>query len=112
MASPLTTHALDTATGKPAAGLPILLEHLGDTWERIAQGTTNADGRVADLLDPGQLVRGTWRITFDTGAYFELHGVKGFYPYVTVVFEVTEPSDHHHVPLLISPFGYSTYRGS
>lgn len=112
MSSPLTTHVLDTAAGTPAAGLPVLLEHKGEVWERVSQGTTNSDGRVADLLTPGELVRGTWRITFDTGAYFAARGQRGFYPYVAVVFEVTEPGQHHHVPLLLSPFGYSTYRGS
>jgi 5-hydroxyisourate hydrolase len=78
----------------------------------IARGETNADGRIADWLDPGPQQVGTYRITFDTGAYFASRSETGFYPFVPVVFEITSPGEHHHVPLLLNPFGYSTYRGS
>jgi 5-hydroxyisourate hydrolase len=106
----LSTHVLDTAAGEPAAGVPVSLEILreGD-WEPIGQGVTDADGRLDELA--AVLVEGTYRIRFDTAAYFAASGTKTFYPEVTVVF-VTEPGRHHHVPLLLSPFGYSTYRGS
>lgn len=113
MSSPLTTHVLDTASGKPAGGLPITLERqAGDGWTVLNSGVTNADGRVQDLLAEGELVPDVYRMRFDTGAYFARHGQQGFYPYVEVVFQVTDPGQHHHVPLLLAPFGYSTYRGS
>ena len=114
MRSPITTHALDTATGLPAANLPIALERRtpsGD-FEPLADGKTDADGRIADLLDHGSLQAGVYRMTFDTAAYFALRGTKSFYPSVTVLFEIDAIDEHYHVPLLLSPFGYSTYRGS
>ncbi|MCB9523844.1 MAG: hydroxyisourate hydrolase [Myxococcales bacterium] len=113
MGSPLTTHVLDTAIGRPAEGIMILLERNehGD-WRKLAQGETNADGRITDLLPPGGLTAGFYRMTFMTAAYFLAQEVETFYPVVQVAFQVTRPEEHHHVPLLISPFGYSTYRGS
>ncbi len=111
--SPITTHVLDTARGCPAAGVPVRLERqVGDDFQLIGRGTTNSDGRVADLLVPGALSAGVYRITFDTGVYYEALGIAGFYPYAQIVFVVREPGQHYHVPLLLSPFGYSTYRGS
>jgi 5-hydroxyisourate hydrolase len=114
MTSPLTTHVLNTATGRPAVGLRITLEvqdgALG--WQPVSEGLTNADGRLRDLLPPGGLERRVYRLTFDTGSYFAQAGEQTFYPSVPVIFEVTALTEHHHVPLLISPFGYSTYRGS
>jgi len=113
MSNPLTTHVLDTASGRPAAGLPISLERAVDGgFERIGSGTTNEDGRLESPLVTDGWRAGVYRIRFDTGAYFAAHGTPGFYPYVEVVFEVTQPDEHHHVPLLLSPYGYSTYRGS
>lgn len=113
MKSPITTHVLDTATGRPAAGLAITLERRADdAWTRVAAGVTNGDGRVADLLPPGDFVAGDYRIRFATGQWFAKRDTAGFYPYVEVVFRVSDPTSHHHVPLLLSPFGYSTYRGS
>ena len=111
--SPITTHVLDTTCGKPAQGVPVVLERLiGSAWKELSKKTTNADGRVADLLAEGaKLDAGTYRLTFDTGAYFKGLKTKSFYPSVAVVFEI-EDSSHYHVPLLLSPFGYSTYRGS
>ncbi len=109
----LSTHVLDTATGRPAAGLAVALERAeGDTFVPVGAGRTDADGRVPNLLGGAALEAGVWRITFRTGEWFAARGVRGFYPVVRVVFEVTAPDEHHHVPLLLSPFGYSTYRGS
>ena len=111
--NPLTTHVLDTSSGRPAAGLPITLERQTHTgFERIGAGVTNSDGRLSEPLVQGEWAGGVYRITFDTAAYFSAQGTAGFYPTVQVVFEVTDPDSHHHVPLLLSPFGYSTYRGS
>lgn len=112
--STLSTHVLDTQRGRPAEGVPITLEHQsGDAWRELARGTTNADGRVRDFLPAGtRLESGIYRMTFHTAEYFRLQAVRGFYPSVTVVFELAAPDEHYHVPLLLSPFGYSTYRGS
>jgi 5-hydroxyisourate hydrolase len=100
----ITTHVLDTAQGRPAAGVPITL-HRGD--QLLAQGETDADGRMR-VLAPADISAGTYRITFHTDAY----NPNGFFPTVTIDFRVTDPAQHYHVPLLLSPFGYSTYRGS
>jgi 5-hydroxyisourate hydrolase len=109
----ITTHFLDTARGRPAAGVPIVLEVLrGDGWEALGRGATDADGRLRDLVaEETALAAGRYRLTFDTGAYFRDRGEAAFYPEVAVVFTVAA-NEHHHVPLLLSPFGYSTYRGS
>lgn len=114
---PITSHALDTATGKPAEGLPLKLEVMGDggVWRTIGRTTTNDDGRAPGLMTSAtttDFVKGTYRVVFDTEAYFGRTGAPCFYPEVTVVFRVEDPSEHFHVPLLLSPFGYSTYRGS
>lgn len=101
----ITTHVLDTTTGRPAAGLAITLEILRDEWETIASVKTDNDGR-ARFIEASEIA--TYRATFDTGAY----NPGGFYPRAVIEFRVTEPERHHHVPLLLSPFGYSTYRGS
>lgn len=113
MRSPLTTHVLDTARGRPAEGLEIVLERLdGGQGHELARGSTDADGRLGTLLRPGELTPGVYRLTFLTGAWFSSRGQRGFYPSVPVVFEITATDEHYHVPLLLSPFGYSTYRGS
>ncbi len=113
--SPITTHVLDTATGKPAAGVPVRLERHGggDRWEAIGGGDTDADGRLRTLM-PGDapLAPGVYRLVFDAAHYFRAHGTKAFYPSVIVVFETAPGERHYHVPLLLAPFGYSTYRGS
>lgn len=111
----ITTHALDTSLGKPAAGLPVTLEQLcpDGSYTLLASGTTNEDGRIKDFMAPGAgLVEGIFRMTFDTGTYFRTSQTTGFYPVVQVVFEVKGTGQHYHIPLLISPYGYSTYRGS
>jgi 5-hydroxyisourate hydrolase len=109
----ITTHVLDTARGRPAAGVPIVLERAsGDGWQELGRGATDADGRLRDLVAEGAPTgAGRYRLTFDTGAYFRDRGEAAFYPEVSVVFTVAA-DEHHHVPLLLSPFGYSTYRGS
>ncbi|MGI4833852.1 MAG: hydroxyisourate hydrolase [Janthinobacterium lividum] len=112
--SQLTTHILDTTRGRPAAGVPVaLLAAAGLTdWREIAHGTTNADGRLADLLPLGQrLAAGAYKLRFATGAYFERDQTPHFYPVVEICFWVGD-DPHYHVPLLLNPFGYSTYRGS
>lgn len=112
--SQITTHILDTALGQPAEGVPLRLEQpaADGGWEVIASGITNSDGRVSTLLPDGmELEPGVYRMFFETGTYFHNTGRDGFYPYVTIVFETTD-SSHYHVPLLLNPFGYSTYRGS
>jgi 5-hydroxyisourate hydrolase len=112
--SAITTHVLDTSRGKPASGVPVRLElESGGSWKEIGRGTTDADGRVKDLLADGfDLQKGTYRLTFDTSLYFSVQNAESFYPRVTIVFIVREASQHYHVPLLLSPYGYSTYRGS
>ncbi len=112
--SAITTHVLDTARGCPAEGIRVSLEQLDalDTWKPIAQGATDRDGRVRTLMPAGApAIPGTYRLTFATGPYFETLGIPAFYPVVIVTFTV-ESEPHYHVPLLLSPFGYSTYRGS
>ena len=113
MGSPITTHVLDTARGGPAPGIPVTLEREVDgAFDKIGGGVTNNDGRVADLTDAATFTAGTYRITFATQAYFDALGIDGFYPYASIVFRITAPDEHYHVPLLLSPYGYQTYRGS
>ena len=113
----ITTHVLDVSLGLPAAGVPVRLEHHRDgQWHRIGIAITNDDGR-AHPLDPEKeeqpepFVKGDYRLTFEVAAYFVAREIKAFYPFVQITFTVGELK-HHHVPLLLSPFGYSTYRGS
>jgi 5-hydroxyisourate hydrolase len=112
--SPLTTHILDTRLGRPAAGVGVYLEKqdAAGGWQLIGSGATNDDGRLPTLLSAGKLTHGRHRLTFETGAYCEKQQVEYFYPRVAVEYEITAPDQHYHVPLLLSPFGYSTYRGS
>jgi len=111
--SQITTHILDTTKGRPAAGVTIALhEQAGDNWREIARGATNTDGRIPDLLPKEQrLARGVYKLKFFTQEYFERDGTAGFYPFVEICFLVSDNS-HYHVPLLLNPFGFSTYRGS
>lgn len=112
--SAITTHVLDTARGVPAAGVGVVLERQHDSgWDVIGSGRTDADGRQRALLpDTVPATAGIYRLRFDTGAYFAAQAVTAFFPQVTVTFEVADGRAHHHVPLLVSPFGYTTYRGS
>jgi 5-hydroxyisourate hydrolase len=110
--SGLTTHVLDTARGRPAAGMRVTVQvRDGDGWREVGGGVTDADGRVPGLV-AGELAAGTHRLVFATGEWFEAQGVAGFYPEVAVVCRIDDPRAHYHVPLLLSPYGYSTYRGS
>jgi 5-hydroxyisourate hydrolase len=109
----LSTHVLDTALGRPAAGVRITCERLeGAEWRELTERETDADGRVGDLVARDALTAGVHRLSFATAEYAAAIGTPTFWPLVTILFEVTDPTEHHHVPLLLSPFGYSTYRGS
>jgi 5-hydroxyisourate hydrolase len=133
----ITTHVLDTARGKPAAGVPVSLERTRDgQWHAVGSGVTDDDGRLRTLTPAGPVEPGTYRIRFDTAAYFAATGAVGaaagssgaagaagatqggtagvgyFFPLVEIQFVVADGATHYHVPLLLSPFGYSTYRGS
>jgi 5-hydroxyisourate hydrolase len=111
--SAITTHVLDTARGRPAAGMRVTLEAKADDgWAPVGGGVTDADGRVPGLVPEGALRAGVHRVTFFTGDWFAAEGTKGFYPVVTVTCQIDDPSAHYHIPLLLSPYGYSTYRGS
>lgn len=111
--SGLSTHVLDTSTGRPARELAVCLEvRDGERWRELARRDTDGDGRVRDLIAAGELVAGIYRLTFATASYFARDGRACFYPEVAIAFAVSAPGEHHHVPLLVSPFGYSTYRGS
>ena len=112
--SPITAHVLDTALGQPARGLGVQLDEQDDhaRFRLLARAATDDDGRVRALLAPGSLRAGTYRLTFETGAYLRATGRPVFYPRVEVVFCIEQPEQHYHIPLLLSPYGYSTYRGS
>ena len=115
MTNTISTHVLDTSLGLPASGVRIVLERIDDDGQpsTIAVGETDSDGRLRDLLDPsGALGEGHYRLTFETGRYFEGTHREAFFPAVSVDFRMGSDAQHYHVPLLISPFGYSTYRGS
>ena len=110
--STLSTHVLDAVSGLPATGVRVALDRRnGQGWQPLGEAVTDDDGRVRDLA-PGGLGVGVHRLIFATGEYFAATGQSAFYPEVSVVFEVTDPGRHYHVPLLLSPFAYSTYRGS
>jgi hydroxyisourate hydrolase len=111
--SQITTHILDTSAGKPASGMNVVLDHHHNgSWQQLAKGTTDNDGRIKNLLPiEKKILKGSYRLVFDTRSYYRSMNVKGFYPAVTIEFEITDDS-HYHVPLLLNPYGYSTYRGS
>ena len=110
----LTTHILDTSLGKPAANVVVVCELEQDAaFKEVARGTTDADGRLRSLFaDCLSIKPGIYRLSFETGEYFATLQQKTFFPRVQIVFEVLPGEQHYHVPILISPFGYSTYRGS
>ncbi|HLJ24747.1 MAG TPA: hydroxyisourate hydrolase [Candidatus Acidoferrales bacterium] len=111
--SEITTHVLDTSRGSPAAGFQVGLQlKSGDAWKTLGSGRTDGNGRCRGLLGENQLEAGTYRLLFNAGDYYRELGVETFYSEIPIVFEVANPETHYHVPLLINPFGYSTYRGS
>jgi 5-hydroxyisourate hydrolase len=111
---PLSVHALNTTTGRPAAGLAVTLERkLESKWEELGRGRTDQEGLREDLYPRTQSFQaGIYRLAYDTGAYFTGQGVKTFFPRIEVVFEIEKTDEHYHIPLLLNPYGYSTYRGS
>jgi len=110
----ITTHVLDTSVGRPAKGITATLDiQVGDGWKELGKGVTNADGRIATLLPTDhELQSGIYRLTFETASYFAENKLAAFYPSVPIHFEIIDAKQHYHVPLLLNPFGYSTYRGS
>lgn len=111
--SAITTHILDTSLGKPAAGVRVELHRRAEgDWIPAGTGSTNDDGRAKELMGGAPLSAGTWRLTFHVAEHFARTGRAAFFPFVQIVFEVRDAGQHYHVPLLLNPFGYSTYRGS
>ena len=109
----ITTHVLDTAAGHPGAAIAIELErHDGDAWQPVGAGITDDDGRLRTLTPAGPVAPGNYRLRFHTGSYFAAQRQSGFFPVVEIQFAVVDGAQHYHVPLLLSPYGYSTYRGS
>ena len=111
--SQLTTHILDTTKGKPAKDVMITLYRKEkNQWAEVVKGITNKDGRIPDLLKKDVVLEeGIFKMRFETRDYFDKQGLATFYPYVEIVFDISN-QEHYHIPLLLSPFGYSTYRGS
>lgn len=113
--SGISTHVLDVSRGRPAPDVAVVLSRRkgAEGWEEVGSARTDDDGRAADLTPDGESARpGTYRIRFEVGAYFGRSGTDAFYPHVDVVFRVDDPDEHHHVPILLGPYGYTTYRGS
>ncbi|MCH8012710.1 MAG: hydroxyisourate hydrolase [Candidatus Marinimicrobia bacterium] len=115
MNSTITTHVLDTSNGRPAEGIHATLDVLEgtDSWKTLGEGTTNKEGRIDSLLRENNApMPGTYRLTFDVAPYFQSLGIESFFEKIPIVFRIKDPDQHYHVPLLLNPFGYSTYRGS
>ena len=113
--SAITTHVLDTARGRPADGVRVSLEQIDSTeqWRAVGRGVTDTNGRLKTLMSESlPPVPGMYRLLFDARGYYAQHGIQSFFPIVTVTFEISNSAEHYHVPLLLSPFGYTTYRGS
>lgn len=113
--SRISTHVLDLAHGKPAKDVPVRLERreLSGEWVRLGTSRTDADGRCGQLLPPSEVLRaGLYRLVFDTGSYHRAQETEGFYPVVEITFQVKEGESQFHIPLLLSPYGYTTYRGN
>jgi 5-hydroxyisourate hydrolase len=111
--APLSTHVLDATAGRPAAGMPVRLDRRDRTgWSQLAESVTGPDGRLAGWVPAAGWAPGEYRLRFSTGSWFAERRRPTFYPEVVVIFTVTDPTEHQHVPLLLSPYGYSTYRGS
>lgn len=111
--SHITTHVLDTSLGRPAAAVPVTLSiKAGDGTRELGRGVTDADGRVRAFVPEPPRVAGSYQLSFDTAAYFRASARAAFFERVTLEFQVLDPSQHYHVPLLLTPFGYTTYRGT
>jgi len=109
----ISTHILDLSSGKPAAGVRVVLSRIEDGHRAtMASGVTDNDGRIKELVSKGKLDAALYELDFETGPYFRGRRVEPFHPRVSVIVEITDPSQHYHIPLLISPFGYTTYRGT
>lgn len=109
----ISTHILDTSLGRPAIGIAVTLSRLAqDNWLTLYITATDSDGRVKSLLSEHSLEPGIYRIRFDTADHFRPHQLETLYPYVEITFEVRDPAQHYHIPLLISANGYTTYRGT
>ncbi|XP_033223940.1 5-hydroxyisourate hydrolase-like [Belonocnema kinseyi] len=111
--APITSHVLDTSSGKPAANLPVsLFQFVDQQWTLLKKSETNGDGRCNDLVGIENFTSGRYKVHFFVSQYFETTSTKSMYPFVEIVFDIENPLDHYHIPLLLSPFGYTTYRGS
>lgn len=112
--NPLSVHVLNLETGVPSSGVNVTLErHMGEAWQPLAQGTTNEQGRIAELYPSDKpLQKGEYRVVFKTGDYYKKTGHETFFPEIPVILEVKQTDQHYHIPLLLSPYGFSTYRGS
>ncbi|WP_338758996.1 hydroxyisourate hydrolase [Massilia sp. METH4] len=112
--NPISVHVLDLQSGQPTAGIQVKLEQrAGEGWRKVAAGVTNAQGRIAALYPEGQpMAAGDYRIVFETGEHYARQKQDTFFPRIPVEFRVNAPAQHYHIPLLLSPFGYSTYRGN
>lgn len=109
----LSTHILDTARGRPAANISVVLFQFRDeAWHRIGEGVTDTDGRCRTLLNGQALATAIYRLRFEIASYFAAQQQASLYPFVEISFSVTEPAEHHHIPLLLAANGYTTYRGS
>lgn len=110
---PLSTHILDTTRGMPASGISVrLLKSVNETWLHIKESTTEETGRCADLADAETFQAGRYKLQFEVGKYFNDLKIKSLYPIIEITFDVTDAKEHYHIPLLLNPFGYTTYRGS
>ena len=112
--SQITTHILDTSVGLPAGNVPVSLQTSSNgQWQNIGTGVTNPDGRVEGLVVSDMpLYAGVYKLRFDTATYYKEQRISSFYPFIEIVFEISGDGQHYHVPLLLNPYGYSTYRGS
>lgn len=112
--NPVSVHVLDLQTGEPTPGVAVTLErHVDKDWRKLAQGSTDREGRIRELFPAGQaLIKGEYRIVFNTGDHYSRAGKPSFFPRIPVEFQVDDTARHYHIPLLLSPFGYSTYRGN
>lgn len=112
--NPLSVHVLNLENGLPSPGINVTLEkNVGQDWKPLAQATTNEQGRIAELYPAKQAFEtGQYRVVFKTGEYFRKTGRETFFPEIPVIFEVKQADQHYHIPLLLSPYGFSTYRGS